>query len=453
MPGMTLSAKNARTIDSFLAFLAIVFQQRLESSFNPDRVEPDLSGVMKIVLASDDSEISKFIREHRLTSEEILVLLMALAPHVRPAFFDTVIQQQLPQSGDFPQIGGVRGKQFRGFLPSGETALFLLAGDDLQKRFEYSRFFYPGHFFSDKGLLWLDRPEPGEPPLSGKLVMGQDYLELFIQGKISRPKMSMDFPAEFITTELTEEDLVLPAGTQAQIRELENWIMHQDALMKKWNMKRWVKPGYRALFHGPPGTGKTLSALILGRKTGRDVFRIDLSMVISKYIGETEKNLSQLFDRANDKEWILFFDEADALFGKRTNVRDAHDKYANQEVSYLLQRIENHNGLVILASNLKSNIDEAFTRRFQSVVYFPPPSPQERLLLWEKILPRHKDVQMPSGNELLALSKKYEITGAGIVNVVQYCCLEALAGQSHQITVEQLQKGIEREYMKEGKVF
>jgi SpoVK/Ycf46/Vps4 family AAA+-type ATPase len=176
-------------------------------------------------------------------------------------------------------------------------------------------------------------------------------------------------------------------------------------------------------------------------------------MVVSKFIGETEKNLSQLFDRAKNKDWILFFDEADALFGKRTNVRDAHDKYANQEVAYLLQRIENHNGLIILASNFKINIDEAFIRRFQSVIYFPLPSAAERLLLWKKTLPSTADQKSPSDADLSAIAKKYEITGAGIVNVVQYCCLESLASNSKEITVEQIKTGIEREYQKEGKVF
>jgi len=223
--------------------------------------------------------------------------------------------------------------------------------------------------------------------------------------------------------------------------------------MNRLNMKRWVKPGYRALFHGPPGTGKTLTALIIGKKTNRDVFRIDLSMVVSKFIGETEKNLSQLFDRAKNKEWILFFDEADALFGKRTNVRDAHDKYANQEVSYLLQRIENYNGLIILASNFKSNIDEAFIRRFQSVIYFPLPPAAERFMLWKNTLPNHQGLKIPTDEELLAIAKKYEITGASIVNAVQYCCLESLAGKTGEVTVDQIKAGIEREYQKEGKVF
>ena len=131
------------------------------------------------------------------------------------------------------------------------------------------------------------------------------------------------------------------------------------------------------LFHGPPGTGKTLTAGLLGKIAQKDVYRIDLSMVISKYIGETEKNLARLFDKAERKDWILFFDEADSLFGKRGQVKDAHDKYANQEVSYLLQRVEAYNGLVILASNFKNNIDEAFLRRFQSIIYFPLPAKEE----------------------------------------------------------------------------
>lgn len=127
----------------------------------------------------------------------------------------------------------------------------------------------------------------------------------------------------------------------------------------------------KILFIGAPGTGKKTMASLIGQQLGTDVYKIDLSMVVSKYIGETEKNLELIFARAEDKGWILFFDEADALFGKRTNVRDAHDRYANQEVAYLLQKIEDYNGIVILATNMKNNIDEAFTRRFQTVVRFP----------------------------------------------------------------------------------
>lgn len=220
------------------------------------------------------------------------------------------------------------------------------------------------------------------------MILEDEYIEKFITGKILKPQLSSNFPAQLIETQLDWEDLVLNSNTLNQIKEIETWLKFNEILLHEWNMKTKIKPGFRVMFYGAPGTGKTLTASLLGKYTQRDVYRIDLSMVISKYIGETEKNLSSLFDKAADKDWILFFDEADAVFGKRTNVRDAHDKYANQEVSYLLQRIENHPGLVILASNFKANIDAAFTRRFQSIIEFEVPTYNERLQLWKNNLPQ-----------------------------------------------------------------
>ncbi|NLX19523.1 MAG: ATP-binding protein [Desulfobulbus sp.] len=450
---MTSSGKNALAIGQYLKFLADMLRQRLHGYFEAHENPARFDDIKRLVSVRDDSELSIFIREHGLIPEEIVVLLLALAPHVRPEFFDTILNKELAQAGDFPQIGGTRGKQSRGFLPTGETALFLLAGDSLHRRFELQHIFHPEHLFAQKNILWLNEPEPGEPLLSGRIVIARDYLELFIHGRFLRPRLSMDFPAEYISTELSEEELVLPETTWRQLNELEHWIRWQEVMMQGWHMQRWLRPGYRALFHGPSGTGKTLAALILGKKTGKDVFRIDLSMVVSKFIGETEKNLSQLFERARSKDWILFFDEADALFGKRTDVRDAHDKYANQEVAYLLQRIESHDGLVILASNFKANIDEAFLRRFQSVVYFPLPGPEERYAIWQKVMPQHKDIRTPEPKELLTIAKKYELTGANIVNIVQFCCLSALAAHETEITLDHIKNGIEREFQKEGKVF
>ncbi|WP_431214056.1 ATP-binding protein [Puia sp. P3] len=172
----------------------------------------------------------------------------------------------------------------------------------------------------------------------------------------------------------------------------------------------------------------------------KDVYKIDLSMVVSKYIGETEKNLELLFARAEDKGWILFFDEADALFGKRTSVRDANDKYANQEVSYLLQRIEDFNGLIILATNMKNNIDEAFIRRFNAILRFPFPEAAERKLIWKKSFPAGAEfAAAPGANggagvgvggagvvDLPEVVKKYELAGGSIINVVHYASLKAV---------------------------
>ena len=189
--------------------------------------------------------------------------------------------------------------------------------------------------------------------LSGALSISQEVLDMFTIGEARKPNFSPEFPAQLLTTKMEWPDLFLSPHVMVQLEEIETWITHHDTLMKDWGMEKILKPGYKALFHGPPGTGKTTTVALLGKKTKRDVYRIDLSQMVSKYIGETEKNLAKVFDRAENKEWILFFDEADALFGKRTSTRDAHDRFANQQVSYLLQRIEDFNGLVIMATNLK----------------------------------------------------------------------------------------------------
>ncbi len=387
---------------------------------------------------------------HQLNTEEYFLLLIALAPHIDPVLFDQAIQEGLPKAGDFPQIGGARGKNFRGFLPTGETALFLLAGFDFERRKAVMELFDESHFFAKRRILWLEDPPEGEPRMSGKIILSPEYVELFTLGKVSRPRFSMRFPAQLIDTEMSWDDLVLNPDTLRQIYELENYLKHGRTLLDEWGMRRKLKPGYRVLFHGPPGTGKTLTASLLGKYTGKDAFKIDLSMVVSKFIGETEKNLANLFAKAESKDWILFFDEADALFGKRTNVRDAHDKYANQEVSYLLQRVENYDGLVILATNFLSNIDDAFKRRFQSIIHFPFPSANERLLIWRKAFPER--ARFAEGVQLSTIAQKYELSGAEIMNVVQYCCLQALERGEELISSPDILDGIKKEFLKEGKI-
>ena len=255
-------------------------------------------------------------------------------------------------------------------LPTGETAQFVIAGDNLTKRIEVQQMLGSDHWFAKKHILWLEAVNHGEPLMSGKLVMDPEIIELLTTGIVSKPRFSIDFPAEYVETEMDWDDLVLHPKTLIQIREIEHWITHHQTLLEDWGMKKRVKPGYRALFYGPPGTGKTLTATLLGKYTGKDVFRIDLSRVVSKYIGETEKNLSRLFDKAENKNWILFFDEADALFGKRTDIRDAHDKYANQEVAYLLQRIEAYNGLVILSHQPARQYRRCFYKAFPGYYSF-----------------------------------------------------------------------------------
>lgn len=435
-------------MESLLTLFRSTLLNRLETEFsdtisNPgvNWEEADLSG---------NEPIRLFIRENQLDSQDIVWLLLALIPHIQPQLLGNIVSDFFPSGGEFSEFGGVRAKNHRGVIPTGETGLFILAGSNIQARIEAKAFVDHESALFSKGILRIDDVPSGEPKMSGRLIIDEEYIDLLTTGEIVKPKLSASFPAQRIETSLEWSDLILDDSVLKQVQELQMWLSHQQTIMHEWNMKHVFKPGYRVMFYGPPGTGKTLTASLLGKYTERDVYRIDLSMVVSKYIGETEKNLSLLFDKAANKDWILFFDEADAIFGKRTNVRDAHDKYANQEVSYLLQRIESHPGLVILASNFKSNIDTAFTRRFQTIIEFQLPSHDERLRLWENNLP--KGVPLAADVDLKVLSRKYDITGANIVNIIQYACLRTLEQASHEIRMEYLVSGIKKEYVKEGKM-
>ena len=394
--------------------------------------------------------LADWLAEHELSFAERTVLILALSPHLDPEFLSEAIQSSLDQPGDFPLLGGTKGKNSRAMLPTGQTAAFLLGGSSIEQRMALLDLFADEHPLVRDRVIGLEEVPFGEPLLSGRLVLSPELVNLWLRGVETRPRFGAGFPAELLETALEWEDLVLPQKTFDQLNEILRWVRHHRQLMQDWGMHKRLKPGYRTLFHGPPGTGKTLTATLLGKMTDRPVYRVDLSQVVSKYIGETEKNLASLFDRARNKEWILFFDEADALFGKRTNVKDAHDRYANQEVSYLLQRVEDFPGLVILATNFKNNIDEAFQRRFQTIVHFPFPRTEERWQLWSQGWPAAAG-QGPEV-DLEQLAQRFELSGANIMNVLQYAALVALDREGTEIRLADLLEGIKREYGKEGKL-
>ncbi len=381
--------------------------------------------------------------------DEQFIILLALTPHLKPDFFDDIIKDIFPQGGDLPEFGGVRGTNHRGLLPTGETAQFILAGNDIKKRIEVQKYFSQEHFFYEQGILRLEHLKEGEPVMSGRIVMSSEWVEYFLTGNMPPISFSQDFPASLLTTKMNWGDLVLHTHTKDLLNDIKDWLEYRERLYADEKLSPKIKQGYRALFYGAPGTGKTLTVSLLGKEFGKPVYRIDLSMVVSKYIGETEKNLSKVFDKAMNKDWILFFDEADALFSKRTGVQSAHDKYANQEVSYLLQRVEDFTGLLILASNFKSNIDEAFIRRFNSVVHFPKPDVSARLRIWNNCIPHQLSLCDEVKLELLA--SKYELTGAMIVNIMQYAAVRTFALNQEQISLQIIIDGIRKELQKEEK--
>jgi AAA+ superfamily predicted ATPase len=444
--------RNARTIDAEIDWCVNVMNARLDQYFSADDDPKKMIDVRTVTPPEHDiteSSYARFISEWNMSFDERITLAIALIPHVRPSALDHFFLQNKNLGRPYTEFGGWSAKNHQGFLPTCETVAFVLAGGDLPRRLHVSRLFDDEHYFKKMGILRVERQGAGEPFLGGALQLSSEYLSRFTLGRTHKPDYCSDFPAKLITSKLTWDDLVLEPDVREDIAAIETWLVHSDHVMHDWGLEKNVKPGYRCLFFGPPGTGKTLTATLLGASVGLDVYRIDLSMVVSKYIGETEKNLANVFDQAQSKNWILFFDEADALFGKRTQTASSNDRFANQEVSYLLQRIEDCPNVVILASNLKSNIDEAFARRFQSAIYFPMPAPEQRLLLWKGLFPRTE--RLGSDVRLEDLAQKYELSGGALTNVARFAALRALRKGRERVSQEDLVAGVKKEIGKEGR--
>jgi hypothetical protein len=246
------------------------------------------------------------------------------------------------------------------------------------------------------------------------------------------------------------DDLVLPADRIDQLHDVAAQVRHRDRVFDTWGFGAKLShgTGLSVLFDGPPGTGKTMAAEVLAGDLGLDLYKVDLSGVVSKYVGETEKNLARVFDEAQACDLVLFFDEADALFGKRTEVSDAHDRYANIETSYLLQRVEEYDGLVILATNLRQNMDEAFNRRIRFVVEFPFPEAASRTRIWRSLVP--PDAPVASDVDFSYLGRTFQVTGGNIKNIVLNAAFLA-AADGGVIDRGHILRGTRREFEKIGK--
>ena len=446
---MVLAQANALTLDREIDWFSRVLETRICLYFEQPCEFDDITSIVPPDVTADRSEYARVVNEQGLSFDERIVLILSLIPHVRPQALDTLFIRNKNLDRGYTEFGGWKGRSHGGFLPTCETASFILAGNDLARRFEVGQIFESDHLFARKGVLRIERQGDEEPFFSGALILSADYLSRCTTGITHKPDYSIGFPAKRISTKLTWDDLVLAPQVLEEIENIKTWIKSSHILLQEWGLERTIKPGYRSLFYGPPGTGKTLTATLIGAEAGVDVYRIDLSMVVSKYIGETEKNLAGVFDQAQNKNWILFFDEADALFGKRTQTTSSNDRYANQEVSYLLQRLEDFPGIVILATNLKGNIDDAFARRFQSLVYFPMPDVEQRHRLWTTML--NGRARLADGVDLHQLAEAYELSGGAITNIVRFGAISALQMNRNTISHEDLFTGVAKELRKEGK--
>ncbi|MFC5324131.1 ATP-binding protein [Bradyrhizobium oligotrophicum] len=440
--------QNATDLEGELTWLAQLIDARFKLYFNLEGAEPTAAPEPPD-LSQSPSPYATLLRELECDFADRVALVLALTPHLRPQILDVFFTRNQTFDRRFSEFGGVRKDSDGEFWPTGETLAFIIGGIDLAARFRLQALFEPDHPFARRGLLRAATSGGDEPPMKARLALSEDALALFTRGEQRRPSFGAHFPAQLVETGLDWSDLVLHPATRQGLGQIESWIAHGHTLMHDWRMAAKLRPGYRSLFYGPPGTGKTMTACLLGKSTGRHVYRVDLSMVVSKFIGETEKNLAAVFNQAEGRNWILLFDEADALFGKRSETRDAHDRYANQEIAFLLQRIESFDGIAILASNLRDNIDDAFARRFESVIYFPLPRPEEREQLWRQGF--SAKAQFAGDLDLSKIARDYTLSGGSIMNVIRLASLQSLKENERPIGRDDLVAAIRTEMIKEGR--
>jgi len=436
--------KNLKVIDDEIKWLDSLIQTRISNYFNPESNE-ELGEVKQL----EDSYYLDFIQKYDLNLAERKILALCLAVEIAPNILDIFLTKNKLYDTPFTEFGGSSNSSYNSFIPTIQTALFLIAGDDKIAYIDALTLFSLDSKLFKLNILESSYIDGSISLIHNKLSITKNTLNLLLYGKEINHQYSLNFPATLQTTNYEWEDLVLPKYTMEHLDELDMWLKHGKTLLENWNMSKSINQGYKALFYGSSGTGKTLTASLLGKKFNKLVYRIDLSQIVSKYIGETEKNLEKVFKSADKEDWILFFDEADSLFGKRTQVSSSNDKYANQETAYLLQRIEECSNLVILATNLKDNFDDAFLRRFQSIIYFPVPDELERLKLWKKGFSKKADLEEV---DLESLASRYELSGANIINVIRIASLMAIDSGTNKIKHEDVIMGIRREKYKEGKI-
>ena len=300
---------------------------------------------------------------------------------------------------------------------------------------------------------------PSQTPNIAYLETLTDYQEQLHQylwnacRKATQPRL--DVLAQRIEAKAHMADIVVPNDVRQLLQQIKDQVLHRSQVYQTWGWEQKMNRGFgiAALFAGESGTGKTMAAEVIANELFLDLYRIDLSAVVSKYIGETEKNLRRLFDAAEDSGAILFFDEADALFGKRSEVKDSHDRYANIEINYLLQRMEAYRGLAILATNLQSSLDSAFLRRIRFIVEFPHPDAKLREELWRKTFPSNPQAKTPTQDLDIPWLARLNLTGGSIHNIALNASFLAAADPSaNAVTMPLVLQAARDEFRKQGRI-
>jgi ATPase family protein associated with various cellular activities (AAA)/winged helix domain-containing protein len=381
-----------------------------------------------------EGPLGRLVEGYELTPAESVAVVAALAPEVDEKF--DVLYARLSDRGDTAALTG--------------EVLRTLVGRSWEGRLRAADLLAPGGKL--RGLRLLQVDGAGPTALGARAALNPELAAWLLGRHGQEPEFSPEFPAQRLRTVHGIDDLILEPGLRQRLDEVLARIRLRQHVLAEWGLGAHHDnaEGYHVLLHGPPGTGKTMTAAVLGAESGLPVYRVDLSALVSKWIGETAKNLAHVFDRAEARGWLLFFDEADSIFGRRAEVTDARDRYANQEVSYLLQRLETFDGVSLLATNLPRNVDDAFLRRVHAHLEFAEPREADRARLWRAARPR--ELPLADDVDFDALAARFPMTGAEIRNALFDAAYRAGAA-GEEVGAAHLHAAIHAEYEKAGRVF
>jgi len=321
------------------------------------------------------------------------------------------------------------------------TILFLLGGTTLEAQASFWEIFALGSPLQVANVLeWSEATSI--PRLNDIPQISQPFLQQLLTGEASQPQYSPDFPATELTTTKTWDDLILGERTTMLVSQARKWVQHYAQVSKQPGV--YQGKGYRLMMSGESGTGKTMAAALLGRDAEKPVYRIDISNIVDKYVGETSKKLRRIFEVVEAQDWILFFDEGDALFGKRTEGgQSSNERYANQEVSYLLYKMEEYQGMIFLATNHRYAIDKAFARRFDSIIRFDSPDKYTLQRLWKHFFEKPGYLELdPAITQAnwRELAENGKVTAAWIEKFYAYCVMQATHSGDKYISAQAMQE-------------
>ncbi|MBU3661256.1 MAG: ATP-binding protein [Flavobacteriales bacterium] len=398
-----------------------------------------------------ESPLGKIIAEHNFSVEDCVLLCLALTA----AFAPESLYLLAEQANEGEHCMNVGGYFFRGspvFSPTVRTAVFLLAGKDFTLRAKYAAYFHNKQKIFSSGLVQTEPQSPLSVFLDHQLVFSDQFLGTILQGEAPRLDADAGFPVRRGKGKHLLADVIMKEKTQVQISKLRTFAKN---MQKLWELDKEekVRSNFITIFSGEPGTGKSHAAEAIGNEFGLPVYKVNFAQMVSKYIGETEKNLEKVFDRFDKQPSILFFDEAESIFSRRTEVGSSNDQHANNLQSYLLQKVEEFSGIIILATNVQNlthYFDRAFQRRFRLIVEFDFPDYPERLEIWKRSL-FHPFVFEEGLTEKLA--KNYQFSGGSIYNVASDAVIEALDQNTEVITFEMLENALKDEFKKTSRKY